>query len=214
MRVHWVAAAAAVWLSRRRDALDAAFGLGKWVCPAFFVCKEGFEKKMANKTELLIEALEPVATEHDLDLVTVEVAGTNKNPILRVFLDTWEGGITLDQLADAQEWVDAVVDELDPFQYSYSLEVSSPGIDRPLRKPGDYDRFAGEKTVVYLKPGQARTKYTGLGRGVDGDDVVLEMEDGTEERIAFSRIKRAHIIGRIDFSRKDFGALDAPETTE
>ncbi len=163
---------------------------------------------MANKTEQLIAALEPVAAEHELDLVTVEIAGTTKNPILRVFLDTLEGGITLDQLAQAQEWVDACVEDLDPFQYSYSLEVSSPGIDRPLRKRSDYERFAGEKTVIYVKPGEARTKYTGTSKGLDGDAVVLEMEDGTEERIALDRIKRAHIIGRIDFSAKSFDALE------
>lgn len=169
---------------------------------------------MANKTEMLIAALEPVAAEHGLDLVTVEVAGTNKNPILRVFLDTLEGGITLDQLADAQEWVDATVDELDPFPNSYSLEVSSPGIDRPLRKASDYDRFAGEETVIYLKAGEARTKCTGTGLGLEGDAVKLELEDGTTELVPLDRIKKAHIIGRIDFSAKNFDALDEADTTE
>lgn len=158
-----------------------------------------------NKEETLIEALEPLAADHDLDLVTVEVAGTRKNPILRVFLDTFKGGIMLDQLADAQEWVDAAIEELDPFQGSYTLEVSSPGIDRPLRKRDDYVRFAGEKTVVYLKPGQARSKYTGISRGLAADELVLEMEDGTNENIPLARIKKAHIVGRIDFSGHNFG---------
>ena len=153
-----------------------------------------------SREDRLIEALEPLASEHGLDLVTVEVAGTRKRPILRVFLDTPAGGITLDELVDAQEWVDATIEEVDPFIESYDLEVSSPGIDR----------FAGEMTVIYLKPGAPRSKYTGISHGLDGDELVLEMEDGTMERIAFDRIKRAHIIGQIDFGGRNFDDEDAP----
>lgn len=168
---------------------------------------------MANKAEQLIDALEPLAQEHGLDLVTVEVAGTRKNPILRVFLDTHEGGITLDALADAQEWVDAKVEQLDPFEDAYTLEVSSPGIDRPLRKRADFDRFSGEDCVVYLKKGEARTKVTGVLKGMEGDEVIVAPEEGEPERVAFDRIKKANIIGRIDFS--GIGALDdADSTTE
>lgn len=166
---------------------------------------------MANKAEQLIDALEPLAQEHGLDLVTVEVAGTRKNPILRVFLDTLEGGITLDELADAQEWVDAKVEELDPFEDAYTLEVSSPGIDRPLRRRADFERFAGEECVVYLKKGEARTKATGVLAGMEGDDVLVMGGDGAVERIGFARIKKANIIGRIDFSGA--GASDVPEPT-
>lgn len=157
-----------------------------------------------NREERLIEALEPLAAEHGLDLVTVEVAGTRKRPILRVFLDQPTGGITLDELVDAQEWVDARIEEADPFIESYDLEVSSPGIDRPLRKRSDFERFAGETTVIYLKPGAARTKLTGISHGFEDDDLVLEMEDGATESVPFDRIKKAHIIGKIDFSGHNF----------
>ena len=78
---------------------------------------------MADKRSMLIDALEPEACSHHLDLVDVEIAGTRRNPILRVFLDTEAGGINLDELAAAQEWVDALVEEMDPFQDSYTLEV-------------------------------------------------------------------------------------------
>ena len=169
---------------------------------------------MANKAEVLIAALEPVAEEHGLDLVTVEVAGTTKNPILRVFLDSFEGGISLDQLAEAQEWVDATVEELDPFQNSYMLEVSSPGIDRPLRKRSDYERFAGEKTVIYVKPGEARTKYTGISQGLQDDSVVLDIEGEGTVLVPLDRIKKANIIGRIDFGGREDGAKGAGTTTE
>ncbi len=169
---------------------------------------------MANKETQLIEALEPIAASHGLDLVTVEIAGTTKNPILRIFLDTPDGGIDLDQLANAQTWVDQKVEELDPFQYSYILEVSSPGIDRPLRKKQDFERFAQEDVCIYLKKGEARTKVKGVLRGVEGDNVVVLQEDGQEERVAFDRIKKAHIIGKIDFNRNDFEGLEEKITTE
>lgn len=162
---------------------------------------------MSNKAERIIEALEPVAAEHGLDLVTVEVAGTTKNPVLRIYLDTPEGGITLDQLAEAQRWVDAEVEALDPFQYSYVLEVSSPGIDRPLRKRGDYERFAGEEAVIYLKPGEARTKVTGVLAGVSDDAVALRTAGG-EELVPLARIKKANIVGTVDFNARKFDALE------
>lgn len=167
-----------------------------------------------NKEALLIEALEPLASEHGLDLVTVEIAGTRKSPVLRVFLDTLSGGITLDELVEAQEWVDARVEELDPFQGSYDLEVSSPGIDRPLRRRQDFERFAGEKTVVFLKPGAACSKRTGMSHGLESDELVLELEDGTTERIALDTIKKAHIIGQIDFSGRNFDDENAVVDTD
>ena len=169
---------------------------------------------MANKETMLINALEPLAASHGLDLVTVEIAGTTKNPILRVFLDSPAGGIDLDQLANAQSWVDEKIEEIDPFQYSYILEVSSPGIDRPLRKKQDFERFAGEDVRVFLKKGEARTKVFGVLQGVAGEDVLVCQENGEEEHIAFDRIKKANIIGKIDFNRKDFGEIESEITTE
>ena len=162
---------------------------------------------MANKAEIIIAALEPIAEQKGLELVDVEVAGTNKNPILRVFLDTPEGGIDLDQLAAAQEWVDAKVEELDPFMYSYMLEVSSPGIDRPLRKLSDFEKYEGEDVVVYLKAGEARTKVEGVLCGVEGEEVCVEC-DGEQQRVAHNRIKRANIIGKIDFNGRNFKDLE------
>lgn len=170
---------------------------------------------MSNKAERIIEALEPVAVEHGLDLVTAEVAGTTKNPVLRIYLDTLEGGITLDQLAAAQQWVDAKVEELDPFQYSYVLEVSSPGIDRPLRKLGDYDRFAGEDVVIHLKAGEARTKVTGVLAGTSGDAVVVTTKEGAgDELVPLTCIKKAHIVGAVDFNAHVSGALDEKAGTD
>lgn len=177
---------------------------------------------MKGKTDRIISVLEPLAASMGLELVDVEVAGTRKNPVLRVFLDTPDGGITLDDLADAQSWVDAAVEELDPFEDAWVLEVSSPGIDRPLRTPEHYERFAGEEVVCILCKGETPPKVTGTLRGfADGCVLVETAGDGAASgngagdsvtSIELSRIKRAHIVAHIDFSARTLEAehADAP----
>ena len=99
---------------------------------------------LSAKERRLLEALEPLATAHDVEIVTVEVVGSRKAPTIRVYLDC-DGGIGFDELAASQKWVNELMDELDPFPGAYTLEVSSPGIDRPLRTPEHFQRFAGER---------------------------------------------------------------------
>lgn len=151
------------------------------------------------KERALLSALEPLAEAHDMEVVTIEVVGSRKAPTIRVYLDC-EGGIGFDELSSAQEWVNAVMDELDPFPGAYTLEVSSPGIDRPLRTLEHFARFAGEKAQISLtEPHQGRAKWTGILAGVEGDDVLLDV-DGLTEHLPLEQIKKAHVIGTIDFN--------------
>ena len=181
--------------------MHAAFGfayIGKSGHDPLFSCLEKGFYNLASKAEKLIELLEPLAAGHDLDLVNVEVAGTRKNPILRIFLDTQSGGITLDELAQAQEWIDEAIESADPFQQAYTLEVSSPGIDRPLRKLQDFERFANKQCKIVLKTpvtsgevssdrassggdaGQSsaavkpKSTFKGKLLGVSGNDILLQ----------------------------------------
>ena len=94
------------------------------------------------------------------------------------------------------------MDEIDPFPGAYTLEVSSPGIDRPLRTKRHFQRFAGEKVALVLSaPVNSRAKYTGQLAGVEGDNIVLDV-DGTRTEIPFQLIKKAHVIATIDFNAK------------
>lgn len=156
---------------------------------------------LSAKERKLLEALEPQASAHNMEIVTIEVVGSRKAPTIRVFLDC-ETGIGFDELASAQEWVNQIVDELDPFPGAYMLEVSSPGIDRPLRTLEHFKRFAEEKVQMTLtEPYQGRAKWTGILMGVsEADEVLLEV-DGIQEAIPYASIKKAHVIGSIDFSR-------------
>lgn len=155
---------------------------------------------LTGKEKLLLEALEPTAAEKGIEIVTVEVVGARKAPTIRVYIDTPEG-VSFDELASAQEWINAIMDKIDPFPGAYTLEVSSPGIDRPLRTPEHFDRFAGEDVQVVLRgPVNGRAKWTGKLLGMRGDDVAVSV-DGTDVAFPLETIKRANVKGRIDFSK-------------
>lgn len=154
---------------------------------------------LTAKEKSLLDALEPTAQEHGVEIVTVEIAGAKKAPTIRVYIDT-EGGVSFDELSAAQEWINAIMDEIDPFPGAYMLEVSSPGIDRPLRTPQHFEQFAGEVVhIVCKQPQDGRSKWTGKLLGMRDGNVILEV-DGQEEQIEYSGIKRANVKGTIDFS--------------
>lgn len=152
---------------------------------------------MASKEEQsLIDALEPLASENGLELVTVELAGSRKAPTIRIYLDA-DGGITFDQIMSAHPWIDEYMERTDPFPGAYTLEISSPGIDRPLRTLEHYQRFAGENVVLSIA-GQ-KNKRSGVLKGVEDGAVLLE-SDGNVEHIPFDDIRKAHVKGQVDFN--------------
>jgi len=145
--------------------------------------------------------LEPIAEQHGFELVAVEQAGGRKQPVIRVLLDK-EGGVNLDAICEANEWVSEAIDEADPLSSPYQLEVSSPGVDRPLRKREDYDRFAGETVTLKAKPaGQNRSAWTGTLVGLEGDDVVLEVED-EQVKVPFESVQKARLKGVVSFNKE------------
>ena len=154
---------------------------------------------LSGKERQLLDALSPRAEAEGVEIVTVEVVGAKKAPTIRVFIDT-PGGVGFDELASAQAWINAIMDELDPFPGAYSLEVSSPGIDRPLRTLEHFARFAGQTAVVKTsRPLDGRSSFAGAIVSAEGDEVVLDV-DGEHVAIPFDGIKRAHLKGMIDFS--------------
>ena len=80
--------------------------------------------------EALTELLREPVSAHDLVFYEVEIAGAQSAPIVRIFIDLAEGGITLDEVTEATRWLSDLLDQADPIESSYTLEVSSPGIDR------------------------------------------------------------------------------------
>jgi ribosome maturation factor RimP len=133
------------------------------------------------------------------ELVLLETAGGSKSPIVRVYLDH-EGGITIDQIAQANSWIDEILDARVELQNGYTLEVSSPGIDRPLAKLVDFARFAGQEAKVSVsREIDGHKHFTGTLKGVEDEEVLLE-EGGTDYRIPLGSITTARLKGHIDFS--------------
>jgi ribosome maturation factor RimP len=113
--------------------------------------------------------------------------------VLRVFIDR-TGGVTVDDCArisrQLSDWLDVGVEDVGP----YSLEVSSPGPERPLGKISDFERFLGRKARISITPPrQGRKNFTGFLIGVTGGVVSLETADGIEE-IPFEKIRKARLV--------------------
>ena len=143
----------------------------------------------------IIEALEPMAADRGIDVVDVEVVGATKAPCVRVRIDHADESaptITLDEVTEETEWISAALDELDPIPSSFTLEVSSPGMARPLRKRRDFERFAGETVQLSLTPGEGRRRYTGTLLGIEGETVALEV-DGERVELPFDDIRKCAI---------------------
>ncbi|MCC6697718.1 MAG: ribosome maturation factor RimP [Candidatus Hydrogenedentes bacterium] len=150
---------------------------------------------MVSKEDVIRRAwgeLEPHLREQGFELVEVEFGQHGHLWILRLFLDK-EGGITLDDCAAVSQVLNPVLDSINLIDGAYTLEVSSPGFDRPVRKPEDFDRFAGERIKIRTHlPVEGRKKFTGTLTGIAGDLVSVDC-DGTVYSICIDNIQRANL---------------------
>ncbi|MBC8944803.1 MULTISPECIES: ribosome maturation factor RimP [Xenorhabdus] len=112
---------------------------------------------------------------------------------LRVYIDS-EEGITVDDCADVSHQVSAVLDVEDPISGLYNLEISSPGLDRPLFKAEHYQSFMGEEVSLMLRMAmQNRRKWRGIIKAVDGEMITVTV-DGKDEVFALSNIQKANLV--------------------
>jgi ribosome maturation factor RimP len=151
----------------------------------------------AKATEL-IEAIEAVAPEHDMLLVDVELLTISGQSVVRVYLETADesGSIGIDALASANSWLDPLVEAVDPFPKAYMLEVSSPGIDRPLRTQRHFERFVGETVKLRTDAINGRANWTGTLEGVTERGLILKIESDTVE-IDLAKIKKANVSAKL-----------------
>ena len=129
----------------------------------------------------LLAALEGVALQHDIDIVDVEVVGSQKSPTVRVRIDHADEDadpITLDEVSAETAWISELLDEMDPIAGAFTLEVSSPGLSRPLRKERDFVRFAGSDVSVTLEGTSGRLRYTGRLEGMEDGRVCVTTDEG------------------------------------
>ena len=139
------------------------------------------------------ELAEQVAIDHGLELVHVEVAGPENKPIVRVFIDKPQG-VTHDDCSAVSNYLGTILDVEDFIHASYTLEVSSPGLERGLYKRADYERFTGNDAK--LKTRQAingQRNFRGRLLGVEGDEVVFDDRTNGRVQIPLALITKANL---------------------
>jgi len=130
------------------------------------------------------EILIPILEENKFELVDVEYVKEASNWYLRIFIDK-DGGVTIDDCELVSRAFDSEFEDKDPIKEPYILEVSSPGLDRPLKKDKDFARSLGEKVEVKLyKSINKKKEFVGLLKSYDDDSITLELEDGEDWSIA------------------------------
>ncbi len=145
------------------------------------------------KTEQLVQ---PITDAHQFELVDVEYEKEGSNWYLRVYIDK-QGGITIDDCELVSRALSDILDEKDFIDDAYILEVSSPGLTRPLKKDKDFARSIGEEVEIKLyKPLNKRKDYCGILEAYDADTVTID-EDG--EKIVVNRRDIALIRLSFDF---------------
>ncbi|NLK38385.1 MAG: ribosome maturation factor RimP [Epulopiscium sp.] len=134
-----------------------------------------------NQTEKKVtELLLPILEKENFELVDVEFVKEGPNWYLRIYVDK-EGGISIDDCETVSRALDKKMDDASFIEQAYILEVSSPGIDRPLKKPEDFVKYAGEVVDVKLYKARDREKeFQGILKGLVDGVITLLDEDGKE----------------------------------
>ncbi len=144
-------------------------------------------------TSKLTKLVRPLVAELGYEFVGLEHSSNPKNAVLRIYIDH-DDGIGLDDCTRVSREVAALLDVEDPISGHYNLEISSPGLDRPLFTPGQFEQFAGEEVKVTLfAPKEGRRKFKGRILGVQGESVQLNVDDA-EIALDFVNIAKAKLV--------------------
>ena len=172
---------------------------------------------MADKATTITELLAPTVEALGLELLGIEYLPMPGGSLLRLYIDRpgaeagaeMDGeGVTVDDCEAVSREVSAQLDVEDPISGNYTLEVSSPGLDRPLFTPAHFERFTGEVAKVALKlPQEGRRRLQGRVLGVDGETIRVDV-DGQAFEVAHGNVEKARLV-------PDWAALGlAPEKNE
>ena len=153
----------------------------------------------SSSVEDRVQAIaERVAIDHGLELVHAEVAGPDNKPIVRIFIDK-PNGVTHEDCSEVSLHVGTVLDVEDFIHASYTLEVSSPGIERGLYKRQDYERFAGSLAKMRTrKPVNGQRNFRGRLLGIDGEDILFEDRTSGRVRVPFEVVAKANLEMDVD----------------
>ena len=146
--------------------------------------------------EKAMSLLEPIVAGEDLELVDLEFVREREGWVLRLFIDKPGGRVGLEECSQVSHAVDPALDVEDIIPHEYNLEVSSPGVNRPLKKPAHYERVKGQKVKVktFGPIGDPpRKNFSGLLTEVSGEEIAVEVEGAGSFRIPFKDIAKANL---------------------
>ncbi|MGY9049440.1 ribosome maturation protein RimP [Puniceibacterium antarcticum] len=171
------------------------------------IAKAAMDKRLA-------EILTPVIEDMGFELVRIRLMNGN-TPTLQIMAERPEGGIEVDECARISTAVSAVLDVEDPILDTYTLEVSSPGIDRPLTRLKDFDTFEGYEAKI--ETGElidGRKRWRGILAGIEGDEVLINIEEGTVG-LKFDWLTEAKLVLTDELIKEMLRARKAaaPDTT-
>ena len=180
------------------------------------IAKTAIDRRLAAIIQPTIEGL-------GYELVRIRLMG-GKTRILQIMADRPDGGINVDDCARISTAVSAVLDVEDPIEDNYTLEVSSPGIDRPLTRLKDFDMWEGyEARIETTELIDGRRRFKGILAGTEGDEVLITLEEGGEDvtiGLKFDWLSDAkllltdELIAEMLRQRKESGAFDGADIDE
>lgn len=170
------------------------------------IAKAAIDRKLA-------EIITPVIEGMGFELVRVRLMA-GKATTLQIMADRPEGGIDVDECGEISNAVSAVLDVEDPILDAYTLEVSSPGIDRPLTRLKDFEEFEGyEAKLETEEPIDGRRRFKGVLAGVEGDEVLINVTEGTIG-LRFDWLSEAKLVLTEDLIREMLRQRKAAETLD
>jgi ribosome maturation factor RimP len=152
-----------------------------------------------DAAERLTEIVEQIVAPLGMALVDLEYKREGRDMVVRVFLERQDGGITLDDCANVSRELSDILDVEDFLPTHYNLEVSSPGICRPLKKVADFERFAGKlvkvRTFEMLEDDKGNKRKTFLGTltGIENGVISLHLKEGQDALIPLDKVAKANL---------------------
>jgi ribosome maturation factor RimP len=168
----------------------------------FIFAGKAFEMEGSSILEKVEKIARDAAADSGVELVHVELAGTKRDQVLRIYIDK-EGGVTIEDCTNVSQSVETVLDADDFIPGKYVLEVSSPGIERQLYSLADLVKFTGHLAKVKTKTAIAGQKtFVGVITAVDGEDVTIDDRTNGTVTFPYSDVEKANL--KIDLA-KEFG---------
>ena len=168
---------------------------------------------LGGKEKQLAELIEPTVEMLGYELWGLELISPNRRPTLRVFIDS-PTGVTVNHCADVSRHIGGVLDVEDPFIGEYTLEVSSPGIDRLVFRREQLDSYEGKPIEIKLRmPFEGRRKFRGWFRGLEGDDLIVQVDDH-EYLLPLNSVDKARVEPTPQWIEKTRLALEEARSVE